>query len=505
MSPRIFLLFLIIISSVTLVAMSDSNSNSLLVMYQQYSSTLQITPSHITYKYSYTTYNTTLSRSNNERTVTYNSYSFDVNVGNTANYTGQIKVTVSPFTISINSQIPQLARVILIEPNLMEELVWSGFTNGSTTVTGIAYFNSTVQLILQFLNGTNFANVTFNISHSQQAYEKSVSLLLHKVTLTMTGETQLTITLQSTYPERYSGMEFSYEGIETEAPYNTSIAYYNGTYVPAMIWEGEASGLFSTEVTQARGNVGFTNIEFFGANGSIIGDLDSSFSSIYLSHQGLLINITYNSITSHLKVIINPNAQYIKAKPETVSVIPVNGNPAVVVITNQGVESTANVNLYHQVVVLKPATLVFLNVTNASGYVMIMPNGSYEYVNQVTPSSVKVTNVSIGGKSYISQVVNVSASGYIVFNVSLARNESVTVFKEASNGMEQLNPNNYFVYNGKVVVFDDPATTYYIVYGYAPQMQASNLLSTPILIYTLIGIIVVVIIAVAILLMLRRK
>ncbi|QGA69051.1 hypothetical protein [Sulfolobus sp. E11-6] len=499
MNPKILLLIPILLSMSTL-AIAVNSSSSLYVMYQQYSSTLQTTPSHITYKYSSTAYNTTISSTSNERTITYMSYSFDVNIGPLSNYTGQISVNVDPFSISVTSQIPQLARVLLVEPGLVEELVWAGFTNTSSTVRGLAYFNNTATLVLQFLNGSSLANVTFNISHSQSNYQKTITLLLHKVNLTMTGELQLTLTIQGTQPQRYSKMEFNYEGVSAEAPYTTSIAYYNGTYVPAMIWSREVSGLLSTELTNLQGNVYFTDIEFFGVNGTVIGSVDNSFSSIYFSHQGLILNVTYNSVSSRIKMVVNPNAEY--SKPSVATTVSIGGNPAVVVVTNRGVESTGNINLYHQVVVNTPATLVYVNTTTSGGYVVIFSNGSYKYVSQVNPS-VTVSNISLGGKTYTGQVVNISSSSnYVIFNVSAVKNETFAVFKQTSNGMVELNPNNYFIYNGKIVVFDDPLTTYYIVYGYQPSSPSIGISNNLLLV---IIVVVVIVAIVALVLGLRRR
>ncbi|WP_048050168.1 hypothetical protein [Saccharolobus islandicus] len=499
MRPKMLLLIPILLSLPTLSLAANSSSPSLLVMYQQYSSTLQITSSHITYKYSSSFYNTTMSSTNDERIIKYNSNSFNVNVGPLTNYTGKVSVNVSPFSISVTSQIPQLARVLLIEPGLIEEVVWAGFTNTTTTVKGLTYFNNTATLVLQFLNGSNFANITFTISHTQTTYQKALTLLLHKVNLTMTGEYQLTLTIQGTQPQRYSKMEFNYEGIRAQAPYNTSIAYYNGTYVPAMIWSSKASGLLATELTNLQGIVEFTDIEFFGVNGSVVGSLDNTFSSIYFTHQGFILNITYNSLNSRIKIVINPNAEYAKASVATT--VLVNGNPAVVVITDQGVESTATVNLYHKVMVFGPTTLIYVNTTSSGAYITIFPNGSYEYVSQVEPS-VTVSNITLGGKTYTTQIVNINnSSNYVIFNVSMAKNETFAVFKQGSNGMVELNPNNYFIYNGKIVVFDDPSMTYYIVYGYQPSSQSFSI-SSNLLLPIIIAIVFIVVVAI---LALRRR
>jgi hypothetical protein len=111
--------------------------------------------------------------------------------------------------------------------------------------------------------------------------------------------------------------------------------------------------------------------------------------------------------------------------------------------------------------------------------------------------------VTIGGKSYTAQVVNVSGSGYIMFNVSLLHNESFAVFKQTVNGIVQLNPKDYFVYQGKVVVVDDPSTTYYVVYGYTNA--SSGVTSSYIITLIIVGIIVVLVLVGAVLLLLKRK
>ncbi|MEM4086642.1 MAG: LPXTG cell wall anchor domain-containing protein [Saccharolobus sp.] len=483
------LLSLLLISSITM-----SSSTSQLTIKQYYSSTLKTISNHTTYEYSYTE---SSSSSTNEEEVTYNYYSFNVIEGSLENFSGKISVTVSPFNITVYSQIPQLARVILVEPGLIEELVWAGFLNSSGQVSGIAYFNSSATLILQYLNGTSFANVTLNISHGQ--YTKSITLLLHKVNLTYSREFTASFSFQYTQPERYQKMKYNFEGIESEAPYNTTILYYNNTYVPAMLWEGEGSGYVSISGNTYAQNAQFTTIEFFGINGSVLGYLTNSFTSSKGNINVAFFNVSFDSMSSYIKLVINPNAEYLKTKPQTTSMFNMNGNQVVVVISNGKIESTANVNLYHQVVVVSPSTLAYINVTNYGGYVVIFPNGTSEYVNLAKPTSMNTTNVTINGKSYYSQVVKINSNGYTVFNVSLAKNESVTVFEKTSNGMVQLNPSNYFIYNGHVIVFTDPSTTYYIVYGYTPSTGSSISI-----IYAIVGIIIIAIVAILIIII-RRK
>ena len=449
-SSLLLVLFLIPIFSLVPTAQTPKH----IVMYQQYLSRLMITRSGITYDYSYTVYNTT---NEQQSTISYTLFHYIVETGNLQAYTGNIVVTVSPFSVTITSQIPQLARVLLIEPNVIKEVVWAGFLNTTGTISGLAYFNSSAELILQFLNGSSFANVTLTISHKNSQYTLSESLPLVKVTLQKTSEASFTLTVSSATPERYQKFQFESQGVQAEAPYNVTVAYYNGTYVPAMIWEGEGQGSLSLPSLQAERNVEFSAIEFFGINGSIVAYVENAFSSSYLSHQGFIFNVTLNQVESHIRVVINEGVPYAEAK--TMSMVNINGNIAVVGITNNGVESTANVNFYHPVYIVYPASLVYVNVSDSGEYVIIYPNSSYVSVSVVTPQSVSVSNVTIGGKSYTAQVVNVSGSGYIMFNVSLLHNESFAVFKQTVNGIVQLNPEDYFVYQGKVVVVDDPSMT----------------------------------------------
>ncbi|MEJ2781216.1 hypothetical protein WIW89_10100 [Stygiolobus sp. CP850M] len=493
-SSLLLVLFLIPIFSLVPTAQTPKH----IVMYQQYLSRLMITRSGITYDYSYTVYNTT---NEQQSTISYTLFHYIVETGNLQAYTGNIVVTVSPFSVTITSQIPQLARVLLIEPNVIKEVVWAGFLNTTGTISGLAYFNSSAELILQFLNGSSFANVTLTISHKNSQYTLSESLPLVKVTLQKTSEASFTLTVSSATPERYQKFQFESQGVQAEAPYNVTVAYYNGTYVPAMIWEGEGQGSLSLPSLQAERNVEFSAIEFFGINGSIVAYVENAFSSSYLSHQGFIFNVTLNQVESHIRVVINEGVPYAEAK--TMSMVNINGNIALVGITNNGVESTANVNFYHPVYIVYPASLVYVNVSDSGEYVIIYPNSSYVSVSVVTPQFVGVSNVTIGGKSYTAQVVNVSGSGYIMFNVSLLHNESFAVFKQSANGIVQLNPKDYFVYQGKVVVVDDPSTTYYVVYGYTNA--SSGVISSYIIPFIIVGIIVVLVVVGAVLLLLKRK
>jgi hypothetical protein len=112
---------------------------------------------------------------------------------------------------------------------------------------------------------------------------------------------------------------------------------------------------------------------------------------------------------------------------------------------------------------------------NSSVFYVSVIHSTIVNVTIVKPTAVVVSNVTIQGKSYLTQIVNISASGYITFNVSKVSNENFVVFEQESNGsLVELNSCDYFVVNGTIVVFTDPASTYLIVYGYTPTTSTSS-------------------------------
>ena len=463
-----------------------------LVMYQDYSSRLTVNPMGTIYEYSYSAYNTTGSQT----TVTATRYVYTVNVGGVETYSGAITVHVSPLRVTVDTQVPQLARVLLVEPGLIEEVVWAGFLNSSGTVSGLAYFNSSAELVLQFLNGTSFANVTFTVGHNTSSYSKSVTLALREVGLTLLGQSSFTSTVTSNFPQRYHEMAFDDFGVAVRAPYNTTVAYFNGTYLPAMAWIGFGLGNMVVPNFRFTGSYMFSAIELFGVNGTPVAFVEDHFASTFHAHSFFGNREDY--VGSSLKVVINGGAEYVPFK--AMAVIHFRGNPVVVGVINNGVESTAEVGFYHKVA---HATLVYLSVSNGGGFFLVFPNSSYVEVNVVTPSEVRVTNVTVAGKPYTAQEVVVNGSGYIMFNVTVLRNETFAVFKQTSNGLVQLNPNDYFVYQGKVVVVDDPSTTYYVVYGYSPSSQTSGIgLSEPVI--AVVAVIVLIALVAGLVLARRR-
>ena len=488
----IILLITTLLSLTTLPAFAAQSTPTHLVMYQQYSSRLTVNPMETIYEYSYSAYNTTGSQT----TVTATRYVYTVSVGEVKTYSGTITVQVSPFGVTVDSQIPQLARVLLVEPGLIEEVVWAGFLNSSGTVSGLAYFNSSAELVLQFLNGTSFANVTFTINHNTSTYSKSVALALREVSLTLLGQSSFTSTVTSSFPQRYHEMAFDDFGVAVRAPYNTTVAYFNGTYLPAMAWIGFGMGNVLVPNFRFTGSYMFTAIELFGVNGTPVAFIENHFASTFHAHSFFGNHVDY--VGSSLKVVINEGAEYVH--PNAMVVMDFRGNPVVVGVSDSGVESTAEVGFYHKVA---HAALVYLNVNNGGGFFLVFPNSSYVEVNAVTPSEVRVTNVTIAGKPYVAQEVVVNGSGYIMFNVTVLRNETFAVFKQTSNGLVQVNPKDYFVYQGKVVVVDDPSSTYYVVYGYSPSSQTSGIgLSN--LEITVVGVVVLMALVAGLVLARRR-
>ena len=461
-------------------------------MYQHYSSKLLVNPMNAVYEYSYSAYNST----SGEAAVSVARYVYTVNVGGLKTYSGTISVQVSPFRITVSSQVPQLARVLLVEPNLVEEVVWAGFLSSPGTVSGLAYFNSSAKLVLQFLNGTSFANVTLDISHGTSTYSKTVTLALHETNLTSVGRLSFTSTVTSSFPPRYSQLTFNDFGVAVRVPYNATTAYFNGTYLPAMAWIGLGMGNVVLPNLRSTGSYMFTAIELFGVNGTPVALIENHFITTFHTREFFGNEVDYAG--SSLKVVIDAGAKYVP--PKAFALINVKGHPVVVGVSDNGVMSTAEVGFSHKV---SRGFLVHLNISKGGGFFLVFPNGSHAEVRVVTPSEVRVTNVTVGGKPYTAQEVVVNGSGHIMFNVTVLRNETFAVFKQTSNGLVELNPGDYFVYQGRVVVVDDPSTTYYVVYGYSPSSQTSgNGLSGPVI---AVVAVVVIIALVAGLVLARRR
>ncbi len=398
--------------------------------------------------------------------------SMTLSLGSLTQYKGYIDISVKDFNITVNTTIPQLARII-IESYELKELIWAGLTNSSASITAYSYLNKSGDIVLEFLNGTNFVNISLPIEVGQE-YSLNETLSLVKVNVTGIIQTSFTFVIQNNFPRRYQPFLSQFNDYLANASakegYNVTIAYFNGTYVPAIVWKGEGIGsiasMFGHERLARNTTFSFETIGFYGENGTLIGYLHDVYGSSVSSFSARAVSYYSNSISGELKIVIGKG---VIVKPaRALGVVEMNGVPVVVILNNRGeVESTAYVNLSHPVYIRQSGVLTELSLNGTTRFVIVFVNNQTVNVTTVKPVNVTVTRIVMNGTAYSAQRVVVTPSGeYILFNVSLLTNttEQPIVYKETPSGLVQVNSTNVFVTNGKVAVVDDPSTTYYVIY-----------------------------------------
>ncbi|MCY0859546.1 MAG: hypothetical protein OWQ54_03870 [Sulfolobaceae archaeon] len=398
--------------------------------------------------------------------------SMTLSLGSLTQYKGYIDISVNDFNITVNTSIPQLARII-IESYGLKELIWAGLTNSSASITTYSYLNKTGDIVLEFLNGTDFVNISLPIEVGK-VYSLNETLSLVKVNVTGIIQTSFTFVIQNNFPRRYQPFQSQFNDYFANASakegYNVTIAYFNGTYVPAIVWKGEGIGsiasMFGHERFTRNTTFSFETIGFYGENGTLIGYLHDVYGSSVSSFSARAVSFYSNSVSGELKIVIGKGVVVKPAK--ALGVVEMNRVPVVVILNNRGeVESTAYVNLSHPVYIRQAGALAELSLNGTTKFVIVFVNNQTVNVTTVKPVNVTITRIAINGTAYSAQRVVVTPSGeYILFNVSLLTNttEQPIVYKETSSGLVQVNSTNVFVTNGKVAVVDDPSTIYYVIY-----------------------------------------
>jgi hypothetical protein len=446
---------------------------------------------------------------------------YQLTVGSAREFQGNVTVSLTPDgRLMIVTQIPQLIRLI-VNTSGMTELVWAGLLTGNGTIQTSTYVNGTGVLTLVFSNGTSLANITLPLKQGSFSYRESLTLntIAANVMETFTREVEV----QQNFPMRYEDQDeqatFGNTTLAKQAGYNTTVAYFNSSLVPALVWNGEGRGLMQLgfgrlEVT-GESYFQFETIEFFGVNGTAIGYVHSAYLSKENSRNGLLFGSQSSLVAGELKIV---TGSFIPPKPEVETEVEVKGNPAVIIITtNASAESTANVNISHPVFIQEHgkghgAYLVELSVNGTEQFFVVTPSGHVINVTVVKPE-----NVNVSGNQYPAQKIVVNANDSILFNVTLLKDERVVVFKVVNGTMVPLNSTNYFIVNGRLVVYDDPSNVYYAVYGVSSPSTTSSTTSTSSAppssppsggmnsaIYIGVGIVVVVAVVVAVFLLRKR-
>lgn len=378
MKNAIIYLTLLFFSLAGIIALSvdatpSSNNTTLNIMYQRYGSiyintnyTGLLTNATFTSLIATSAlYNTTLSNQTNGATrITYNETSYLLEFSDTyKTYSGNISITAKPdMELIINSQIPYLIRVI-VNSSSHSQLVWSGITNGTATIDTHAYINGSGNVILQFANGTSISQLTFNVKANETVTEHVSVVLRELISTSIQQESQGKITVQFNLPRRYAPVQFNMSYNENTSvtaksnSVNATIAYFNGTYVPALVWKGEGLGnikfginLLNVELSSViNANTNFETIEFYGVNGTVIGYVHlasingTAYSSLGVSRHSLNLYMT------ELKIVTVKGVNSLQ-HPQYVGETEIGNNTVVVVANASGqVSSTADVHLSHKV------------------------------------------------------------------------------------------------------------------------------------------------------------
>ncbi|MDT7873432.1 MAG: hypothetical protein RRB18_07475 [Sulfolobaceae archaeon] len=392
-------------------------------------------------------------------------------------------VTVQAFpnmTLTVVTNIPNLIGVV-VNGSGTSTLVWSGFN--STKVDTFAYINGTGTVYLEFANGSEVANIPVTIKVGQpETVDLTMNLYtIQSVTSTLTTEVKLTVPIN--LPKRYQPLNFTTEingqlFMASQENITPELSYFNGSTVASLIWKGEGLG-FAQSGLIGHVKANFETVEFYGVNGTALGYVHMvSFNGTQLK---LSVGSTSNVYFGEEKIVIYQGARVPQIHVESHGDVDINGKEVIILVGNNGeVMSTALVSLSHNVNVngTEGGTLVYLNLTGNMKVVVVTESNQTVNVSIVKPIQVQPTIVTIKGVQHQAQEVMVNSTGSIVFNVTLMMQGNITVYKEVSGEVIELNSSNYFVVNNTVVVYDDPTTTYFIVYSQTTSSTSSQTLTT---------------------------
>ncbi|MEM4046687.1 MAG: hypothetical protein QXI65_03105 [Metallosphaera sp.] len=441
-------------------------------------------------------------------------------------YNGTIKLDLNQNgSLTVVSQIPQLIRLV-VNSSSIEELAWAGLLMNNQTIKTNVYVNGTGSITLVFINGSSLTNVTFPLKVGEQTFSDSLKLV--KIYPSLISHSSEKIEVQQNFPRRYvpehEEFAISNNTITSSANYNTTLAYLNGSLVPALVWKGEGlemMGLgFDRFSVEGNSNYQFTTIEFFGVNGTSIGYIHVTFISKSGSREFLFNNSSSNLMAGEIKWVLGKTSipsSSIKAN------IKVKDLPVIITITdNDSIESTAFVNVSHVVFANEhnyhnKAYLVEVSINGTYRFVLITKDGNIYNVSLAEPEAITITNVTIDNRAHVAQKVLINGSQNVVFNVSPLYNQSFVVYKQVNGTIEPLNSTNYFIIQNKIFIYDDPSNVYYIVYGVTPtsstnstgpqsvssnNSQQGTPLNSDLVIY---GIIILIVAVIVILVLFRRK
>lgn len=496
MNRGISLLIIMLIPIFSIISFGNTQS-TIHVYYSRYDSVYSVTGvpkimpiaggSSVIYTVTSTVFNSSVTGNNQALHATYNKTAYILYFGEIKTYSGKISVSVyTNNTIKVSTSIPNLIRVIIMSAG-EEELVWAGIASSNSTINALAYVNGSGKAILEFANGSSIVNVTLPVKiNATTTLDENLKLsVISQISIKTTEEGQISI--QTQVPRKYSPLmlDVNYNGStwSNASGYSVTVAYFNGSLTPAIVWKGlgviGVHGIIGSEL-----NTSAETIEFYGVNGTVLGYVHIASVSGSLSNSILISTHNASVQFSEVKIVTVEGVKPVHSQFMGITFL--NGNEVIVEGNTSGVvTSTANVNFTHVVKVShKVGVLVLISINTTSRFIVVTEDNYTANVTTVKPVNVTNTTLQLNGEAYISQKVIVNnSSKYILFNVSvLANNSAIVVYKVVNGQLIQLNSSNYFTANGKVIVFDDPSTTYYVVYTNktVPQTttQSSSTIST---------------------------
>ena len=354
-----------------------------------------------------------------------------------------------------------------------EELFWSGVLelSGKTDVSGIAYLNSSTAasaiVALGFATEGGIETVWATINGSAV-----VMASLPTVTFSLSSSLEQRVSLQNSIPSAYTSFNASLG--ELNATGRMGLSYQGaeavrsgGSTYPVAYWRGTSQIVFGAGQTSTDSHANGTALVWYGLNGTVL-EYDSVLTLSGASHAtsvGLSFARTVEG--SSILIVSLPSTAGLVIHGNTFSTkVAVDGQSVTFVasaMASAEVEASATVTNVRTVYLNSSGTLLEVTLPQGSGYVYLdSSTQSGDAVNLAHVTAVGAANITYSGKKYQGVEANLTATGYILFNLSVSFS-SVLVFKSASSGIVELNSQNYWYSAGKVYVFDDPATTYYAV------------------------------------------
>jgi hypothetical protein len=403
-------------------------------------------------------------------TTSYTSASIGNEVSGTIRLSSDYNAAAQSVSINVSGDVGTLLSVS-VQQETSSQFIWAGVRslNGTLTFAAPAFINESQPALIK-LGFASDAGIYF-VAEDLGVVTK-VSASLPKVSFTVSSTSSTDAAVSTAVPQPYAQFSLAASWQNTSATVDmpvtgVSVSAYLGAEYPVVTWSGGATAYIAVGSSgMFPANASSWAAEFFGVNGTPVGYV--TVSDLAFQHSAGAGNVSFNiqifSSATTISTFSQPFSLTLAGPTKTYNVS-VSGEPVVVQLGSKlsaGVESTARVELSHTVDANGSLLLLLLNTSKSHAYIVVNPSvNSVSIVRESSVDSVSFTQLTVGNISYNATQVGVNVSGYTVFNLSVDY-PSVLVFKSTSSGVFELNYSNYWVSNGRVYVFDDPADTYYV-------------------------------------------